>query len=679
MRLLRRHSDSSCAIVDEEHAHRDQKDHRDHKGSPGGIFPDAKLMKDEMRDKLTSPEYDVTNYYREVGFCQFVARHTAFEKMTLVVIGLNAIWIGVDTDWNHASMLLEADPIFQIAEHLFCMYFLFEWTMRFGAFERKCNGLRDAWFVFDSVLVFTMVVETWAMPAFFVIAGSSSGSNALGNASILRIARLLRLTRMARMARLLRALPELLILIKGMLGAMRSVALTLGLLLLILYVFAIAFTQLCADSDCSEHFDGVLTSMHVLLVNGALMDSLIDIIEPLMEESIVLLMVFYFYLLLAALTIMNMLIGVICEVVSAVASTEREAMTMSYVSEKIHELMNYGDGDDDNEISKDEFMQMLRNDRAMEILADVGIDVVGLVDFVDYIFEADNVDFLGHSTVHEAKEKTLTFGEFMKVILDMRGSNTATVRDIVDLRKFVKERIVDLGRKLDRRLSMAPPEYSRTLSRTLSSVESPVSARNGSLGGVNGSLGGITDSFHGLVNCAVNMLVTAHDQEIAALRAENSRLHELVQNFDTVVTSQIAAPEANPIELEEQPGVATHDLVPEPLTNSLHGELQEVQEAKRELLDGSDSAWLTQGPAQVCDGYRRLESVLMPGDVSHREESSPEQRKLAQLPTATLRDTAATEASAHCRCVLSDSCWGTVHKHDCHPSPELRPTASYIL
>ena len=45
-----------------------------------------------------------------------------------------------------------------------------------------------------------------------------------------RLVRLLRLTRMARMARLLRAMPELLVLIKGMVVAMRSVFFTLCLL-----------------------------------------------------------------------------------------------------------------------------------------------------------------------------------------------------------------------------------------------------------------------------------------------------------------------------------------------------------------------------------------------------------------------------------------------------------------
>merc|ERR1740121_2376126 len=87
-----------------------------------------------------------------------------------------------------------------------------------------------------------MVVETWLLTAIFLSMGGVDGD--LGNASILRMARLLRLSRMARMVRLFRAMPEVLILIKGILAATRSVVFTLFLLLILLYVFAIALRQL---------------------------------------------------------------------------------------------------------------------------------------------------------------------------------------------------------------------------------------------------------------------------------------------------------------------------------------------------------------------------------------------------------------------------------------------------
>lgn len=33
----------------------------------------------------------------------------------------------------------------------FCTYYTMEWYIRFMAFERKCNTMRDGWFVFDSL------------------------------------------------------------------------------------------------------------------------------------------------------------------------------------------------------------------------------------------------------------------------------------------------------------------------------------------------------------------------------------------------------------------------------------------------------------------------------------------------------------------------------------------------
>merc|ERR1712086_1005928 len=117
------------------------------------------------------------------------------------------------------------------------------------AFRYKRSAFKDKWFVFDTFLVCTMVLETWIMSIIILSTSDrDGGGGGLGNASVLRIARLMRLTRMARMARLLRAFPELLILIKGMVASMRSVFTTLFLLVLFLYVFGIAFAQLTSDT-----------------------------------------------------------------------------------------------------------------------------------------------------------------------------------------------------------------------------------------------------------------------------------------------------------------------------------------------------------------------------------------------------------------------------------------------
>merc|ERR1719336_2760423 len=94
----------------------------------------------------------------------------------------------------------------------------------------------------------------------------SSGTGHHTHLTILRIFRILRLTRVARMVRLMRQVPELVILIKGIAMATRSVSATLALLLAIIYVFAVLFTQLLSGTPAGAGcFDTVPEAMICLV------------------------------------------------------------------------------------------------------------------------------------------------------------------------------------------------------------------------------------------------------------------------------------------------------------------------------------------------------------------------------------------------------------------------------
>jgi len=401
------------------------------------MFMDAAAMKAKILQAAAEEDYDVCKFYHEKGLFPNIARDAKWEKMTLAVIAFNALWISIDTDYNHAEVLLGASPVFQIAEHGFCVYFSFEWFVRFMSFRRKRDGLKDGWFVFDSSLVFMMVLETWVMTAVMVVSHGVGGAG-MGDASILRTARLLRLSRMCRMARLFRAMPELLILIKGMMAAMRSVFFTLCLLVIVLYVFGIALTQLVGvsvlNADGKPYFGTVPGSMYTLLLDGTLMDGVGPCVKALGNESYLFAFVFYVFVLLGGVTVMNMLIGVLCEVVQGVAVTEREILTVASVKATIQKVMRESglDKDSDGKISREEFSQLLGFPEACNALSDVGVDVLSLVDNLDFIFPEEE-DEDGVIQVRE-----LSFGDFMELVLMLRGCNHATVKDIVDLRKFVR-------------------------------------------------------------------------------------------------------------------------------------------------------------------------------------------------------------------------------------------------
>jgi len=269
-----------------------------------------------------------------------------------------------------------------------------------------------------------MVGETIIMNA-VILAMSSGEAHNVGDASILRLFRLLRLTRMARMMKLLRAMPELMIMIKGMKVAMRSVFFTLCLLMLIIYIFAIAFTQVLEGSPVGERsFKTVVDSVNALLLHGVLPDQS-PLIEDIGREHFLYRLAILVYILLASLTVMNMLVGVLCEVVSVVSAVEKETLLVNYVKQQLTPMLKASlDGfmDYNSKIGKDEFTNLLERPEAARALQDVGVDVVSLVDFTDFIFK-------------DGKE--LSFSDCMDVVLQLRGTNASTVKDVVDLRKQV--------------------------------------------------------------------------------------------------------------------------------------------------------------------------------------------------------------------------------------------------
>lgn len=410
------------------------------------VFADASEMKEKIRQTVSTKAYNVADFYHKTGVAQAVARSSIFENVTLGVILFNAVWIAVDTDFNLADFLLDADPPFIVAENFFCAYFSMEWLTRFCAFRRKRDGLQDFWFVFDSALAGLMVLETWVMTS-IMYASKSSSSGTPFDPAVLKLFRLMRLSRMMRMARLLRAMPELMILIKGMAVAMRSVVFTLSLLMIIMYVFAIAIRQLTRDTDSGDmYFSSVPTSMFSLLMNAILPDQNTMVYYCANDEStsflnrgiyVILMLVF---ILLGSLTVMNMLVGVLVEVVSVVSSVEKESLVVNFVKAQLHSLMcDELDADSEGKISKTDFAKLLMNKFAAQILGEVGVDVVGLVDFQDHIFK-DTDD--------------ITFADFMEVVLQLRGTNNATVRDIVDLRKFVSEQINTMEKRMSARMSL---------------------------------------------------------------------------------------------------------------------------------------------------------------------------------------------------------------------------------
>eukprot|EP00439_Symbiodinium_sp_Y106_P036841 s1194_g4.t1 len=434
---------------------------------------DQDAFKEKARRALLKPQYNVLDYYHTSGICQRIARSL-----------WNAIWISIDIDYNESILLMEADTVFQVVEHTFCTYFFFEISIRFGAFARKRQAFLDPWFLFDLLLVTNMVAETWLVPIVISILGD--GANVL-NVSFLRMmramARMVKLLRLSRVTRFIRAVPELIIIVKAMGFAARSVLVFFFVWLVIIYVYAVVLRQATDGSDVGILlFPSVPDAMNSLLLDGLLADYA-PFMKTLGSAGVLLYIVGLTYILLVAVTVMYMLVGCLVEAVGAIASSQKEGLVVSYVAGSIRNKMELLGHNPEAPISqqdrrcrrhrmhrlwlcralgrrnaytlcKPDFQNYLTDPEVTGILASVKVDVVVLADMLEMFYE----DL-------ERTGDVMTFEKMVELMLNGRGSNTATVRDTKELLRMIKSAI---------RVQTA--ETTKKLAEELSSVHQTINA-----------------------------------------------------------------------------------------------------------------------------------------------------------------------------------------------------------
>merc|ERR1712227_463159 len=108
------------------------------------------------------------------------------------------------------------------------------------------------------------------------------------------------------------------------------------------------------------------------------------------------LLFFNVYLITASLAVMNMLIGVLCNVVNIVATSEQEEAWLSYAKRRLLAVYK----DEDMVLTKTQFLQFLRQKEVVKALVDLDVDVVDLVDCADLVFVEDPSNpLLDHKTM----------------------------------------------------------------------------------------------------------------------------------------------------------------------------------------------------------------------------------------------------------------------------------------
>lgn len=388
-----------------------------------------------------------------------IAWSSTFETMTMSVIVFNAFWIGIDTEWNHESLRdpetgeLPLEPTSHAIENFFCIYFTIELTIRFFAFREFKICIQDAWFVFDSILVACMILETWVMAIIEAIVGG--GGEGIGPLSALRLLRLLRL---ARMGRLMRFVPELGKLVKGMVKAFRSVIFILLFLVLIMYVFSIIFTGSFSDrekypltpycsrqeelgqnlsDDCVEDgefgelgrdlFATMGDSFMSLFTRGVLGDNLAETVQAILDESVVLMWVFWIFCIITFATLLNMLIGVICEVISDCAAEEEQQEKEKLLSSAIEEAFSEIDMNSDGLVSRQEWGYVKDNEKVRHTFLKIGLEEDRMEERLE---QMQAQIFLEKDVDEEGEQMGLTMEQLVQKVVEMRPDADASALDL---------------------------------------------------------------------------------------------------------------------------------------------------------------------------------------------------------------------------------------------------------
>jgi hypothetical protein len=254
--------------------------------------------------------------------------------------------------------------------------------------------------------------------------------------------------RVARAAKVLQVSPELMILAHGMVAGMRGVVVVLVLLMLVIYIYAIVFTQTLAKTSIgSGVFDSVLQSMNCLMLQvlcGA--DSVF--MNSLLEYNWMLYLIFLSYLLVSNLTLMNMLIAILCDVVSAASRQSFEEAFKKEVDSHIARMASELDQDGSGGISREEFENILSDHVTTSAFNDIGVDIVGVAHFAKFIYEQTD---------------EISYADFAKLVGQFCGRRNATVKDVMDVSRYITVEILSLEHRNQQRFVQLEGNQKRVL------------------------------------------------------------------------------------------------------------------------------------------------------------------------------------------------------------------------
>ena len=210
-----------------------------------------------------------------------------FQFIVISIIVLNAITLGVSTYELNTYL----KNTIQILDYIITIFFVVEISIRFIGEPKKIDFFKNGWNIFDTLIVLISLIP---IP---------------NNSSFL----LLRLLRVFRVLRLISVIPELKKIIEALIDSIKRVFYVGLLLFIILYIYATIGSIIFSD-HIPERWNDVGVSL-ITLFQVLTLSSWETVMLPLQEKFWWAWIYFFSFIIICAITMMNLLIAVIVDVI----------------------------------------------------------------------------------------------------------------------------------------------------------------------------------------------------------------------------------------------------------------------------------------------------------------------------------------------------------------------------
>eukprot|EP00929_Paragymnodinium_shiwhaense_P083788 TRINITY_DN44758_c0_g1_i1.p1 TRINITY_DN44758_c0_g1~~TRINITY_DN44758_c0_g1_i1.p1 ORF type:complete len:661 (+),score=102.15 TRINITY_DN44758_c0_g1_i1:238-2220(+) len=333
-----------------------------------------------------------------------VVNHPLFDALCAAMILLNSLLIGVSTEYLTTHD--EEAPWMSTAGDTCSGFFLLELILRLriSGCQFFLSPEDRNWNTFDFVLVMLSVID-------FVMARVGGGVGSVG--STLKTIKMLRIVRLFRVFRFFKELSLLALMIAD---SIKSLCWALVMLTIILYVFAICFTQTTSEfvrlqgggidhntRILQKQWGSLATSVYHLIMSMLGGISWGEVSGPLMHIGMGAVFLFMFYIAFVLLAVLNIITGVFVDNAVETAKGQRDFIIQKEREQNVKwagaicELFHQMDEDCSGTVSWDEMERHFSNEAVQGLFKTLGLSS----DDLHLVFRLIDIDGSGEVNIDE--------------------------------------------------------------------------------------------------------------------------------------------------------------------------------------------------------------------------------------------------------------------------------------